>query len=108
MVQKQKTFVKILSRMGGTVVFIMVYCWLCLHLWTVAGRTGMMTDIINDPHFEIYVFSLGGGLLGLFALGVCLIWGARRDVTLISLSAFILFMLPLGWTKSMEWLTVGL
>ncbi|MBR5839748.1 MAG: hypothetical protein IKZ84_14500, partial [Victivallales bacterium] len=66
-----------------------------------------MTAIINDPHFEVYVFSVGGGLLGLFALILSLIWRARRDVTLISLAAFILFLLPLGWFKTKEWWTVG-
>ena len=100
MEQKQKTIVKILARLCGTAVFIAFYGWFCIHLWTVANRNGMMTTIINDPHFEVYVFSIGGGLLGLFALGICLIWRARRDVTLISLAAFILFMLPLGWVKS--------
>ncbi len=107
MEQKQKTIVKILARLCGTAVFIAFLGWFCIHLWTVANRNGMMTTIINDPHFEVYVFSVGGGLLGLFALGICLIWRARRDVTLISLAAFILFMSPLGWVKSKEWLAVG-
>ena len=66
-----------------------------------------MASIINGPHFEVYVFSIGGGLLGLVAFLLSLIWGARRDVTLISLAAFILFMLPLGWVKTKEWFTVG-
>ena len=107
MEQKQKTIVKILARLSGTIVFIAIFGWICLHLWDVVNKNGMMTAIINDPHFEVYIFSIGGGLLGLFALALCLIWSARRDVTLISLAAFILFILPLGWVKTKEWFTVG-
>ena len=107
MEQKQKTILKILVRLAATVAFIALFSWICVHGWGVVNRNGMMTSIINDPHFEVYVFSIGGGLLGVFALGICLIWRARRDVTLISLAAFILFMLPLGWVKSKEWLAFG-
>ena len=107
MEQKQKTIVKILVRLAVTVAFIAVFSWLCVHAWVVINRKSLMTAIINDPHFEVYIFSIGGGLLGLFALILSLIWGARRDVTLISLAAFILFMLPLGWVKTKEWFTVG-
>ncbi len=107
MEQKKKTIVKILARLAGTVLFIVVFSWLCLYLWAAINRTGLMTSIINDTHFEIYVFSIGGGLLGLVALALCLIWGTRRDITLMSLAAFILFMLPLGWFKTKEWITTG-
>ena len=107
MEQKQKTIGKILVRMAVTIAFIAFFCGLCHHLWMLANRTGLMTTIINDPHFEVYVFSVGGGLLGLFALAISLIWSARRDVTLISLAAFVLFILPVGWVKSKEWLAVG-
>ena len=107
MEQKQKTIVKILVRLVVTVAFIAFFGWCCLHLWTVVNRKGLMAAIINGPHFEFYVFSIGGGLLGLVAFLLSLIWGARRDVTLISLAAFILFMLPLGWVKTKEWFTVG-
>ena len=107
MEQKQKMMVKILARIVGTIVFIAIFGWFCLYLWTVVNKNGMMTTIINDPHFEIYVFSIGGGLLGLFALALCLIWNARRDITLISLAAFILFILPLGWVKTKEWYKTG-
>ena len=107
MEQKQKTFLKILIRLAVTVAFIAVFSWICHHLWEVVNKNGMMTTIINDPHFEVFVFSIGGGLLGLFALALCLIWNARRDITLISLAAFILFILPLGWVKTKEWFTVG-
>ena len=107
MEQKQKTIVKILVRLVVTVAFIAVFGWLCLHLMTIINRKGLMASIINGPHFEVYVFSIGGGLLGLVAFLLSLIWGARRDVTFISLAAFILFMLPLGWVKTKEWFTVG-
>ncbi|MCR5382028.1 MAG: substrate-binding domain-containing protein [Lentisphaeria bacterium] len=107
MEQKQKTIVKILVRLLVTVAFIAVFSWLCLHLMTIINRKGLMASIINGPHFEVYVFSIGGGLLGLVAFLLSLIWGARRDVTFISLAAFILFMLPLGWVKTKEWFTVG-
>ena len=105
--QKQKTIVKILVRLAATVAFIAAFCWLCYYAWAVVNRKSLMTAIINDPHFEVYVFSVGGGLLGLFALILSLIWRARRDVTFISLAAFILFLLPLGWFKTKEWWTVG-
>ena len=107
MEQKQKTIVKILVRLVLTVAFIAVFSWLCLLLLTIINRKGLMASIINGPHFEVYVFSIGGGLLGLVAFLLSLIWGARRDVTFISLAAFILFMLPLGWVKTKEWFTVG-
>ena len=105
--QKQKTIVKILVRLAATVAFIAAFCWLCYYAWAVVNRKSLMTAIINDPHFEVYVFSVGGGLLGLFALILSLIWRARRDVTFISLAAFILFLLPLGWFKTKEWWIVG-
>ena len=107
MEQKQKTIVKILIRLAVTIAFIAIFSWLCVHAWAVLNRNGMMASIINGPHFEVFVFSIGGGLLGPVAFLLSLIWGARRDVTLISLAAFILFMLPLGWVKTKEWLTVG-
>ena len=54
MEQKQKTIVKIFARLGGTIVFIAILGWFCLHLWDVVNKNGMMTAIINDPHFEVY------------------------------------------------------
>ena len=103
----KSTIIKLVARLLGTCVLCIVLALLCQHAWAVVNRKSLMTAIINDPHFEVYVFSVGGGLLGLFALILSLIWRARRDVTLISLAAFILFLLPLGWFKTKEWWTVG-
>lgn len=107
MEKTKQTIWTIAARLVGTIVFIALFCWLCLHIWAVVNRKGIVTAVINDPHFELYVFSIGGGLLGLVALVLAFIWAARRDVKLISLAAAILFLLPLGWVKTKEWFKTG-
>ena len=103
----KKTILKVTARIVGTLVFGVMVLAALSSAFVYLGVIGVIAEIINGPHFEVYAFGAGGGILGLVILVLAFIWGWHRDIKLISLAVMLLSLLPLGYSLAKSWYLVG-